>query len=465
MADLTPAAFQAKWNQRFADNDTFNIDEQDLREFTADQLRTFVARAEQLGKTLVELVFGEQVQAGQWYVHATGIFEARRTFTPQAVPVNGANWRPVLAVSSYGDEQAVAAVAASGLFNYYTDSMARAAVRSSSDYTRRVTLIPANPATPASHYIDYSLAENAASDGDTIYLSGLHEGLTITKSVVVAGPAVVRGTLAVSEVPYRYAALNVTVRGLRPLGRIVVVANDTLIGHNVRFESLQPGRSAFFEHYGLGAAGTGQDNIVVAGTRLRSTASVGGDVIGNGLLRFQERDDSPPSSRWEFEDCALESKNNPLFTGYAHPSTRVVLSGSTKLKYAGAAVQTVTRIGSGAAVADADILIDERVTTGGGGGPIGYRAAFDGSGRYSDAECFAPAVFAVQQLVNASGYTAQVIGIDGTAYGPQRTVAADVTTDIASAFATAPKPALVLVRVTPTRLDAGRIAYAYFTLS
>ena len=46
MADLTPTAYLSKWNQRFATNDTFDVDEADLRENALDQTKTFVAKAQ-----------------------------------------------------------------------------------------------------------------------------------------------------------------------------------------------------------------------------------------------------------------------------------------------------------------------------------------------------------------------------------------------------------------------------------
>jgi hypothetical protein len=41
MTQLAPNAFLQKWNSRFADNDTFQVDEADFREFTADLVVSF----------------------------------------------------------------------------------------------------------------------------------------------------------------------------------------------------------------------------------------------------------------------------------------------------------------------------------------------------------------------------------------------------------------------------------------
>lgn len=96
----------------------------------------------------------------------------------------------------------------------------------------------------------------------------------------------------------------------------------------------------------------------------------------------------------------------------------------------------------------------------------GYTASNDGAKRYNDVPLFSAAEFIFLAHVNASGFTAQVLKTeDATAWGPQRTTAADVTTDLKTAFAATPAPATVLVRVEPVRVDTTRMAYTLFALS
>jgi len=77
----------------------------------------------------------------------------------------------------------------------------------------------------------------------------------------------------------------------------------------------------------------------------------------------------------------------------------------------------------------------------------------------------APRTFAVTQLFNTPSWIAQVINpTNGTAYGPQRTAAADINTDLATAWATAPVAVQIIVSI-PSITDAARLAFVLFTLS
>lgn len=133
----------------------------------------------------------------------------------------------------------------------------------------------------------------------------------------------------------------------------------------------------------------------------------------------------------------------------------------------------VTIAGIGIVHLYAGCLIDEATIAGtctivrhgaASGGNEPYQAANDGTTRYNDVVLTAPKTFAGLSLINASGIKAQVLKTtDNTSWGPERTAAADITADIADAFAGG--AASVLVRVEPQRIDTARLAYALFTLS
>jgi lysophospholipase L1-like esterase len=95
-----------KWLKRFADNDTFEIDEADFREFTEDLAATF---AEAGYQQFTELVLPQAVVASQWYVDGAGIWEARRTFQASVSPVNGPNWRQVVSFTGQATQVVTAA--------------------------------------------------------------------------------------------------------------------------------------------------------------------------------------------------------------------------------------------------------------------------------------------------------------------------------------------------------------------
>jgi hypothetical protein len=87
---LDPIAFVQKWNNRFQDNDMFEIGADDLREMTQDVADSFGDLGEH---RFNELVLPQTAIGGKWYITDTGVYEARRTFTASAAPVNGPNWR------------------------------------------------------------------------------------------------------------------------------------------------------------------------------------------------------------------------------------------------------------------------------------------------------------------------------------------------------------------------------------
>ncbi|SHL26919.1 hypothetical protein [Hymenobacter psychrotolerans] len=94
-----------------------------------------------------------------------------------------------------------------------------------------------------------------------------------------------------------------------------------------------------------------------------------------------------------------------------------------------------------------------------------YQATTDGSAGTDKLVLTTAKTFAVVRNVNASGYKAQVLKSgDNTAWGPERTSDADVTADIAAAFATAGTTDVVLV-VVPQRTNTAFNAYTLFTLS
>jgi hypothetical protein len=78
-----------------------------------------------------------------------------------------------------------------------------------------------------------------------------------------------------------------------------------------------------------------------------------------------------------------------------------------------------------------------------------------------------PMAFALTELINTPGWLAQVINTTtGLGYGPQRSTAAEVTADIAAAFAVEPVPSSVELKVAPASItDPTRVAYILFSLS
>jgi hypothetical protein len=91
---MTLSDYLEKWNIRFADNDDFEIDAQDLREFK-DDTAAFLASIVGAGVGLTELVLPMDVVQGYYYVTSTAIWMPRSTFRASAAPVNGPNWRRV----------------------------------------------------------------------------------------------------------------------------------------------------------------------------------------------------------------------------------------------------------------------------------------------------------------------------------------------------------------------------------
>jgi hypothetical protein len=87
---LDPIAFVQKWNNRFEDNDMFEIGADDLREFGQDVADSFGDLGEH---RFNELVLPQNVIGSKWYITDTGVYEARRNFVASSAPVNGPNWR------------------------------------------------------------------------------------------------------------------------------------------------------------------------------------------------------------------------------------------------------------------------------------------------------------------------------------------------------------------------------------
>lgn len=126
---MIPAALKAKWLLRFADNDTFNIDEADLREFTADLKDTFTDNPQAIAAVLATLGRGLKgpfvvdaatgVKTGEWWLTATGIYAAARDMTANAAPVAGPNWQVVVLFSSLAPnlQHALAGATAPGADN------------------------------------------------------------------------------------------------------------------------------------------------------------------------------------------------------------------------------------------------------------------------------------------------------------------------------------------------------------
>lgn len=104
---MTPAEFKAKWLLRFADNDTFEINEADLREFSSDLRDTFTDKAQAVAAALAALGRGLKgpfvagtntlVKAGEWWLSPAGIFEARRDVAQaNALPAEGTIWKLIV---------------------------------------------------------------------------------------------------------------------------------------------------------------------------------------------------------------------------------------------------------------------------------------------------------------------------------------------------------------------------------
>jgi hypothetical protein len=92
---MTINEFILKWNVRFATNDSFEIDEADLREFKDD-----IAQLIQAGASgtppLSELALPQPVIGGSLYLTSSAIWAARSSFNAVAAPQPGPNWRLVV---------------------------------------------------------------------------------------------------------------------------------------------------------------------------------------------------------------------------------------------------------------------------------------------------------------------------------------------------------------------------------
>jgi hypothetical protein len=92
---MTINDFIIKWNIRFATNDTFEIDEQDFREFKND-IAAFLSAAPGSSPALSELVLPQPVIADNLYLTGSAIWAARSSFNAVAPPMPGPNWRLVV---------------------------------------------------------------------------------------------------------------------------------------------------------------------------------------------------------------------------------------------------------------------------------------------------------------------------------------------------------------------------------
>jgi hypothetical protein len=157
---MTRSDLVDKWLLRFANNDTFEIDEADLREFTQDVAATFAESGYQQFK---ELVLPQAVLAGQWYLDGGGIWEPRKDFYASVSPVNGPNWRQV--VSFTGQSTQVITSAS------ITDATpaGRKMLQASSAEAQRALL--SNPAIKAGQYGTHPGWDNTDKPG------GLYEWL------------------------------------------------------------------------------------------------------------------------------------------------------------------------------------------------------------------------------------------------------------------------------------------------
>ncbi|MDF7810494.1 IPT/TIG domain-containing protein [Hymenobacter sp. YC55] len=105
MAVLTPTAFVDKWNVRFATNDSFAIDEEDLREYSQDIADSFslpLAVGDMTGKMRVftgSVGSPQAVEKDSFYVsNQRFIYRAKSNFNASATPTNNAYWELVLEV-------------------------------------------------------------------------------------------------------------------------------------------------------------------------------------------------------------------------------------------------------------------------------------------------------------------------------------------------------------------------------
>lgn len=358
MADLTPAAFQAKWNQRFADNDTFTIDEQDLREFTADQLRTFVARAEQLGKTLVELVLPMTVVAGQWYVTTTGIWEARKDFQASAAPVAGPNWRVVLSLipvaDSIGEAQLTPALRAKlpiqlpgSTFVVVQDAgQTQPGIVGRTDRPFR-TLQAAHDAAPAgSIIIVYPAAAGAAYEPATLYKSLSWFGL---------GMPTVTGGVLLGQ--YQGSSpFQMRLNGLRFGGTGFVASLKQYGGGSYALlENCEFAGENYLFVQGVGVNDATPDVIEVRNTRFSTNSA-------KGCIYFNQRNDYAQAQSLILDNCLLQATVADCITGNIHPNSRITLRGSdVRVRpAAGKALHSLKRVNSEVVLADEDVLTDER---------------------------------------------------------------------------------------------------------
>jgi hypothetical protein len=92
---MTINEYVAKWDGRFATNDSFEIDEADLREFKNDTAQLIQSGASGT-PPISELILPQPVIGDSLYLTNSAIWAARSSFNAVAAPMPGPNWRLVV---------------------------------------------------------------------------------------------------------------------------------------------------------------------------------------------------------------------------------------------------------------------------------------------------------------------------------------------------------------------------------
>jgi hypothetical protein len=193
--------------------------------------------------------------------------------------------------------------------------------------------------------------------GASIQLTGYHAVIAITKSATISGGVV-------GEIVNNFNGGATTVRllpSLTAVGRIVNCQAGSNLTNTLDIDGIGTGPDTYLEQFGFNA-GPSQSTVTVRGVHLRNRAAYSAPVngiLGSGAVRFQEKNGN--SSQWTFEDCVLESVNSDVFTGFQAASTRVTLSGDTRLTPGpGRATQSVSVLNSNQPTPDANFFVDQR---------------------------------------------------------------------------------------------------------
>jgi hypothetical protein len=230
-------------------------------------------------------------------------------------------------------------------------------------------------------------AHDAAQNGDAIIVlpgggsltsagrPAYSEKTVLTKSVQIVGLGgpVVSGPSSSNNLEvgaYAGSPIRVRISGLEFFTPVPVL-KPAFGAHDVEFTDCIWSGNSYLQLFGLGVNNGGIDRVVVRRGRFNSTLP----AAAEGIVVLTQREDYDQAMHLTLEDCVVVSTGALLIGGTAHPSSRVVLAGITRLTPSGTAYQ-IKRLPSGALVPEADWLIEELIT-GGGGPALPTRDVFD----------------------------------------------------------------------------------------